>query len=280
MEKKKKSPKNKIRLAIDIIILCVALFFAIKSIPEYKNLKPEEAPINPPDNVEIGTITHLDTGEITESDIDPTFSYYNIPEYKGEPSCYLNNNVPSFKDSDIERATSSFTELSGLDELGRCGKALASIGPESLATEERGSIQHVKPTGWHTIRYDELIKDKYLFNRCHLLGYQLTGILDDERNLITGTRYMNVEGMLPYENLIADYIRTMGNHVLYSVEPIFIREELVARGVHMQARSIEDNGQGVLFNIYCFNNQPQIIIDYATGDSWGEDGTQGTHGGY
>ena len=136
-----------------------------------------------------------------------------------------------------------------------------------MPTEKRGEIGMIKPTGWHTVRYDDIIQDKYLYNRCHLIGYQLTGENANERNLITGTRYLNVEGMLPFENLVADYIKETGNHVLYRVSPVFDGDNLVAEGVQMEAESVEDGGEGVCYNVFCYNVQPGVEIDYATGES-------------
>lgn len=189
----------------------------------------------------------------------------NIPEYSGVPYVEINNNVPNFTDED--KARSSFEEYSPLDYLGRCGAAFALVGVETMPTEERGSIGEVKPSGWHTVRYNGVVDGNYLYNRCHLLGYQLTGENANEQNLITGTRYMNTEGMLPFENRIADYIYATNNHVLLRVTPIFDGENLVASGVQMEALSIEDKGNGICFNVYCYNVQPQIEIDYATGES-------------
>ena len=153
------------------------------------------------------------------------------------------------------------------DLLGRCGPAEACVGQELMPTEERGAIGMVKPSGWHTVRYDGVVDGKYLYNRCHLIGYQLTGENANERNLITGTRYLNVEGMLPFENQVADYVEETGNHVLYRSTPVFKGLELVARGVQIEAWSVEDGGAGVCFNVYCYNVQPGVEIDYATGES-------------
>ncbi len=189
-----------------------------------------------------------------------------LPEHDGAPYVVLNGNVPAF--SEGERTATAVEEYSPLDDLGRCGPAYANLCPELMPTEEREAIGSVKPTGWQTVRYDDLISDKYLYNRCHLIGYQLAGENANKQNLITGTRYLNVEGMLPFENQVADYIEETGNHVLYRVTPCFTGEELVARGVQMEALSVEDNGAGVAFNVYCYNVQPGITIDYATGDSW------------
>lgn len=189
----------------------------------------------------------------------------NIPAYSGSPYVEVNNNVPEFSEED--KARSSFEEYSPLDYLGRCGVAFALVGTETMPTEERGSIGEVKPSGWHTVRYNGVVDGNYLYNRCHLIGYQLTGENANEQNLITGTRYLNTEGMLPFENRIADYIDATNNHVLYRVTPIFDGENLVASGVQMEALSIEDKGNGICFNVYCYNVQPQIVIDYATGES-------------
>ena len=188
----------------------------------------------------------------------------SLPEYSGQAYVELNNNVPFFTEEDLTSA--SFEEYSPLDELGRCGTAYACISTDLMPTEPRGSIGQVKPSGWKTAKYD-LVDGKYLYNRCHLIGFQLTGENANEQNLITGTRYLNVTGMLPFENLTADYIKETGNHVLYRVTPVFTGVELVARGVVMEAMSVEDKGDGVLFNVYCYNVQPGVTIDYATGDS-------------
>ena len=166
----------------------------------------------------------------------------------------------------IDLQSASFEEYSDLDNLGRCGTAFANIGRDLMPTEKRGSIGSVKPSGWKTVKYDN-VDGKYLYNRCHLIGYQLTAENANEKNLITGTRYMNVEGMLPFENLVADYIKETNNHVLYRVTPIYDGKNLVASGVQMEAESVEDEGEGVKFNVYVYNNQPGIVIDYATGDS-------------
>lgn len=189
-----------------------------------------------------------------------------LPAYDGTPYVVLDGNVPAFSNSDL--TTEVFESYSPLDDLGRCGVAYANLCPELMPTEERGNIGSVKPTGWQTVRYDDLISDKYLYNRCHLIGYQLAGENANEQNLITGTRYLNVEGMLPFENEVADYVEETGNHVLYRVTPLFDGDNLVAHGVQMEALSVEDGGAGVAFNVYCYNVQPGITIDYATGDSW------------
>lgn len=192
-----------------------------------------------------------------------------IPEYQGNPYIEINNNIPEFKEEDYK--TESFENYSEWDELGRSGVAFANICKEimPLEGEERGEIGMVKDlSGWVQKRYDNLIKDKYLYNRCHLIGWQLAGENANKKNLITGTRYLNTEGMLPFENLVAEYIQSNpNNHVLYRVTPIFEGNNKLASGVQMEAWSVEDNGQGICFNVYCYNVQPGIVIDYATGES-------------
>lgn len=170
--------------------------------------------------------------------------------------------------------TTAFENYSDLDSLGRCGVAYANICKDIMPTEERGKIGMIKPSGWHTVKYD-VIKDRYLYNRCHLIGYQLAGENANPKNLITGTRYLNVEGMLPFENLVADYVNNTGNHVLYRVTPMFSGSNLVANGVLIEAKSVEDNGGGIFFNVYCYNVQPGVGINYENGDSW-LDGTTGS----
>ena len=188
-----------------------------------------------------------------------------IPAYDGKAYVAVNNNEPFFTDSDM--TTTAFENYSDLDSLGRCGVAYANICRDIMPTEERGKIGMIKPSGWHTVKYD-VIKDRYLYNRCHLIGYQLAGENANPKNLITGTRYLNVEGMLPFENLVADYVNNTGNHVLYRVTPMFSGSNLVANGVLIEAKSVEDNGGGILFNVYCYNVQPGIGINYENGDSW------------
>ena len=181
-----------------------------------------------------------------------------IPEYTGSPYTVINDNEPEFEADDF--STEAFENYSELDDLGRCGVAYANI------------CQEVKPSGWHTVKYPELIKDRYLYNRCHLIGFQLAGENANTKNLITGTRYLNVDGMLPFEDEVADYVKETDNHVLYRITPVFDGDNLVASGVQMEAESVEDDGAGVKFNVFCYNIQPGIGIDYATGDSWVDDG--------
>lgn len=206
----------------------------------------------------------------TQPSTDVTLSVANIPAYSGSPYVAINNNVPQFLDSDM--STSSYEYYSELDGLGRCGVVYACIGRDLMPTEERGNIGQVKPTGWHTVKYD-CVDGKYLYNRCHLIGYQLSGENANTKNLITGTRYMNVDGMLPFENMVADYVKETGNHVMYRVTPIFDGSNLLASGVQMEAKSVEDNGSGILFNVFCYNVQPEVTINYSTGDSSYEGGS-------
>lgn len=194
-----------------------------------------------------------------------SFSMEDLPAFSGDPYVVIDDNQPDFPQAD--RTTESFESYSPLDLLGRCGPAYANVGQDLMPTEERGEIGQVKPTGWQTVKYD-IVDGKYLYNRCHLIGYQLTGENANEENLITGTRYMNVEGMLPFEDAVADYVQETGNHVLYRVTPVFEDLNLVADGVQMEAYSVEDEGAGVCFNVYVYNVQPGVEIDYATGESW------------
>ena len=190
-----------------------------------------------------------------------------LPAYSGSPYVELNQNIPYFKD--YERITGSFEYYSKLDEAGRCDVCMASIAADIMPTEERESISSVTPTGWQSVTYDA-VEGKYLYNRCHLIGFQLTGENANEKNLITGTRYMYVDRMLPFETMVADYVEATGNHVMYRATPVFDGDNLVARGVLLEGYSIEDEGMGICFCVYCYNVQPSITIDYATGASSGE----------
>lgn len=233
--------KKWLRVIIVAVILLVALLFTgcqVISTPDYDPV--------------IGSST--DVADVTET----------IPEYDDEPYFILNDNQPDFDLGDF--TTESFETYSSLDYLGRCGVAYANVGLDLMPTEDRESIYEVKPSGWQSVRYD-FVDGESLYNRCHLIAFQLTGENANERNLITGTRYMNTEGMLPFEEMIGDYVRETGNHVLYRVTPIFEGTNLVAAGVQMEAISVEDEGEGICFNIYVYNVQPGVIIDYATGDN-------------
>ena len=196
-----------------------------------------------------------------------TININDIPEYSGEPYVVLQDNWPDFDAGDL--TTEAFETYSELDSLGRCGVAYANICLEIMPTEPRGDIGQVKPSGWQTAKYD-CVEGKYLYNRCHLIGYQLAGENANKQNLITGTRYMNVTGMLPFENMVDDYVEETENHVLYRVTPVFDGDNLVASGVQMEAFSVEDEGEGVCFNVFVYNVQPGVAIDYATGESWEE----------
>ncbi|MDO4167391.1 MAG: DNA/RNA non-specific endonuclease [Eubacteriales bacterium] len=209
-------------------------------------------------------ISVLETGQEKSSRVE----YDNNA---GEPYEVLQDNAPEFTDKE-KKSTKAFERYSSLDSLGRCGVAFANICKEIMPTGKRGEISQVKPSGWHTVKYDT-VDGKYLYNRCHLIGYQLAGENANERNLITGTRYLNVEGMLPFEDKVADYVKETGNHVLYRVTPEYEDDELVARGVQMEGYSVEDQGEGICFNVFVYNVQPGIAIDYATGDSEQSDDT-------
>lgn len=208
----------------------------------------------------------------TEITTASSFSLSDVPAYSGKAYISVNGNVPYFTAAEL--TTTSFETYSDLDTLGRCGVTYACIGQDLMPTKERGSIGMVKPTGWHTVRYDDLVDGKYLYNRCHLIGYQLTGENANTQNLITGTRYLNIEGMLPFENMVADYIQETDNHVLYRVTPIFEGNNLLANGVLMEGYSVEDKGAGVSYCVFAYNVQPGIEIDYATGESKLADGAQ------
>lgn len=202
--------------------------------------------------------------ETSNGNTSTSYSIDNVPLYKGEEYITINNNIPYFEESDY--STTSYESYSNLDSLGRCGVAKANIGSDLMPTEERGSIGMVQPSGWHTVKYD-IVSGKYLYNRCHLIGYQLTGENANEKNLITCTRQVNVGVMLEFENKVADYIKNTNHHVLYRVTPYFEGNNLLASGVQMEAYSVEDNGLGVQFNVYIYNVQDGITIDYLTGES-------------
>lgn len=203
--------------------------------------------------------------DIVKGTNSSSYDMSSIPEFNGKDAyVVLNNNEPNFTKEDM--TTKSFEKYSKLDNLGRCGVAFANVGKDIMPTEERGSIGQVKPSGWQTIKYD-IVDGKYLYNRCHLIGYQLTGENANRENLVTGTRYLNIDGMLDFENDIADYVKKTSNHVLYRVTPIFQGSELVCRGVQMEALSVEDNGKGIKFNVFAYNAQPGVEIDYSTGKS-------------
>ena len=190
-----------------------------------------------------------------------------VPEYDGVPYVEINDNEPEFTEAEL--TTESYEEYSELDPLGRCGTAEACIGEDLMPDGEREDISEVEPTGWENREYD-IVDGGYVYNRCHLIGFQLSGENANEENLITGTRYMNTEGMLPFENMVAEYVQETDNHVMYRVTPVFEGDDLVASGVQMEAESVEDGGAGICFNIYVYNVQPEIIIDYSTGANWAD----------
>ena len=201
--------------------------------------------------------SHVTSSSAPQGNIEEDLSY------NGDAFTVLNDNNPTVSESE---KVESFEKYSDLDELGRCGVAEACIGIDLMPTEDRGAIGQIKPSGWHTVKYD-IVDGKYLYNRCHLIGFQLTGENANEKNLITGTRYFNVEGMLPFENMVADYIKETQNHVMYKVTPVYDGDNLVAKGVIMEAYSVEDKGEGISFNVFVHNIQPGIEIDYKTGES-------------
>lgn len=205
--------------------------------------------------------------EAKETEVDTAATPDDVPAFSGTPYVILNGNKPEFKDDEITEKSYEF--YSDLDNLGRCGYTMACVGKDIMPTEERESISSVKPTGWVNNKYDsDLVDGGYIYNRCHLIGFQLTGENANKKNLITGTRYMNVDGMLPFENMVADYVKETGNHVMYRVTPIYVGNNLLPSGAQMEAYSVEDEGEGVCFNVYVYNVQPGIVINYATGENW------------
>ena len=271
--------KFKIKTGIASIVLAAGIIFAGCS----TNTQPDY--VDTPATViadETSVSEALETAEAPESsaaeesiqsaeDVSPQhagtetqFSYGSIPAYSGSPYVAVNDNIPFFTDEEL--TTQSFETYSELDSLGRCGVAYACIGQDLMPTEDRESISEVTPSGWNNKEYD-FVDGGWLYNRCHLIGFQLTGENANEKNLITGTRSMNVDGMLLFENMTADYIKETGNHVMYRVTPVFEGDELVPRGVLMEGKSVEDNGEGILFNVFVYNVQSGVEIDYMTGDS-------------
>ena len=258
----------KTNLKKSLLALWVAFMIGLTACGSTSQVEP------PSTSVEPITQSQTETAETTASDqtVSTDSSSYStdisdLPVYSGEPYVPINDNIPAFSDSDF--TTTSFEHYSELDSLGRCGVAFANVGQDLMPTEERGSIGQVKPTGWHTVKYSH-VDGQYLFNRCHLIGWQLTAENANKQNLITGTRYLNIEGMLPFENMVADYVKETGNHVLYRVTPVFEGSNLVASGVQMEAWSVEDDGEGICFNVYCYNVQPGVEFDYASGESQAE----------
>lgn len=232
---------------IGIVVFILAIFIAI-----FQGQKDETKT-----NIE-------DTSKEITKEIYAQSTSFTVPEFSGNPYNVINNNIPYF--TETEKQLGVFEKYSDLDELGRCGVAYANLCKELMPKEKREDIRSVEPSGWQNKEYD-FIEGKYIYNRCHLIGFQLAGENANEKNLITGTRYMNVQGMLPFENLVNDYIDETNNHVLYRVTPIYTDENLVCNGVLMEAYSIEDKGKGICFNVYCYNVQPGCIINYATGEN-------------
>lgn len=270
----KKTNKSKFKSIIVGVVLVIIACFVPQSGIDVSNLGPiiesilqttgqetgeQQVQVTVPPAQNTGTFST----EQTELDY-PNIALADIPAYSGSPYVVINDNTPYF--TDAQCTIFSFEYYSELDDLGRCGVTYASVGKDIMPTEDRESIGHVKPTGWQSTKYD-VVEGKYLYNRCHLIGFQLTGENANKKNLITGTRSMNVDGMLPFENMVADYVSETGNHVMYRVTPLYENDNLVAAGVLMEAKSVEDNGEGVLFNVFVYNVQEGIVIDYATGES-------------
>ena len=234
-----------------------------------ETVQTESTENDPGDETEIQAAAQVQSDDskqkVVHTSTASAFNAADVPAYSGEPYTAVNNNEPYFTSDNL--TTEAFENYSELDALGRCGVAYANVCLETMPTEKRGSISEVKPTGWHSVKYDN-VDGKSLYNRCHLIGYQLTAENANQQNLITGTRYLNVDGMLPFENMVADYVKETDNHVLYRVTPIFTGDNLVADGVLMEGYSVEDEGDGICFCVYAYNVQPGITIDYATGDSW------------
>ena len=232
------------------------------AVSEPESGQPQENASDTQESQQVTSATDVPTGEGTSA-----FSLREIPAYSGTPYTEVNGNQPYFTEEEL--TTQSFETYSELDSLGRCGVAYANVGQDLMPTEPRGEIGAVKPTGWHLVKYDN-VDGKYLYNRCHLIAYMLAAENANTQNLITGTRYLNVQGMLPFETKVCDYVKNTGNHVLYRVTPIFDGDNLLADGVLMEAYSVEDAGEGISFCVFAYNVQPGIGIDYATGDNWAE----------
>lgn len=232
------------------------------AVSEPESGQPQENASDTQESQQVTIAIDVPTGEGTSA-----FSLREIPAYSGTPYTEVNGNQPYFTEEEL--TTQSFETYSELDSLGRCGVAYANVGQDLMPTEPRGEIGAVKPSGWHLVKYDN-VDGKYLYNRCHLIAYMLAAENANPQNLITGTRYLNVQGMLPFETKVCDYVKNTGNHVLYRVTPIFDGDNLLADGVLMEAYSVEDAGEGICFCVFAYNVQPGIGIDYATGDNWAE----------
>ena len=259
MKKRKSRKKQKLWLVLLALIIIIIVGISNDNIRNYI-----EQVIEGEDVLAVATNAIGDIGKQKAESTKVSFSLDTIPEFKDQPYVLINNNKPNFEEKDF--TTKSFERYSELDVLGRCGVAFANIGKDIMPTESRGEIGMIKPSGWQYAKYD-FVDGKYLYNRCHLIGFQLAGENANEKNLITGTRYLNVEGMLPFENEVAEYVKKKNKHVLYRVTPIFKDKNLVASGVQMEAESVEDKGKSICFNVYVYNNQPGVEIDYKTGKS-------------
>ena len=259
MKKKKNRKKQKLLLMIVSLIVIVIIGVSNDNIRKYIG-----EVIAGEDVLAVATNAIGDIGKQKTESTKVSFNLDSIPEFSNEPYVIINNNKPNFDEKDY--LTESFEKYSDLDILGRCGTAYANIGRDIMPTESRGEIGMIKPSGWQYAKYD-FVDGKYLYNRCHLIGFQLAGENANDKNLITGTRYLNVNGMLPFENQVAEYVKKKNKHVLYRVTPIFKDKNLVANGVQMEAESVEDRGKSICFNVYVYNNQPGVEIDYKTGKS-------------
>ncbi|MBQ9609800.1 MAG: DNA/RNA non-specific endonuclease [Lachnospiraceae bacterium] len=272
---------RKIKIILPIIILVIAAYIIVIIVSGNKNdddqlviqrkttdeITSEEAvlPIDSDSEASTEETTEDREGAYTTTS-GVVINGEIVPEYIDEPYVQINQNAPSFTDEELKSA--SYEHYSELDELGRCGMAEACVGIDLIPTEERGEIGDIKPSGWHTVKYEGVVTDGYLYNRCHLIDYQLTGNNSDVRNFITGTEYMNITGMLPFENMVARYVEMTGNHVMYRVTPYYMEDNLIATGVQIEACSVEDEGMGVYYNVFVYNVQPGVAIDYKTGESW------------
>jgi len=250
--------RNILLVLAGILILTAILFFS-----SYRKRKGKKGNLFFDCLIVVFLIAATGYAVISGSVHTRTYEDLNIPEYSGNAYTLINDNHPFFTEEELQKEP--FEAYEPLDFYGRTGTAQAMLDYEMMPETERGSIQDVTPSGWHTVRYDDLIEDKYLYNRCHLIAYELTGQNNNPQNLITGTRYLNIEGMLPWENKVASYIRRTQNHVLYRVTPVYQGEDLLARGVLLEARSVEDSE--IEFCVYCYNVQPGVSISYADGES-------------
>ncbi len=257
-----------------LALLLALLLWGCSTQPAPTVSQSEEAVVQTATEATAEEATATEAAAAEEND-SSTITLENLPAYSGSPCVELCGNVPTFTEEEF--TTTSFECYSELDELGRCGVAFACLGQDLMPTEARESISEIKPTGWHSVQYPGLVDEDYLYNRCHLIAFMLAGENANALNLITGTRYMNTEGMLPFETAVCTYVKETGNHVLYRITPIFEGENLVASGVVMEAYSVEDAGEGIQFYVYCYNVQPGICIDYATGESWEEDESPATY---